>query len=138
MPLIRYKVGDLGISAASKSCPCGRELPLLQSIQGRNADMVTTPSGNRLIVHYFTGILEHFTEIDVFQVEQDRLDHIIVRIVPNVEIVPTMKEKIIQALKEKGAQELEVDIEVVRSIPLSPAGKHNFVINTMQKPPEAW
>lgn len=133
MPLIRYKVGDLGISAASKACPCGRELPLLDSIQGRNADMVTTPSGNRLIVHYFTGILEHFMEIDAFQVEQDRPDHIIVRIVPNTEIVSTIKQKIIQALKEKGARELEVDLEVVRSIPLSPAGKHKFILNTIDK-----
>ena len=133
MPLIRYKVGDLGTSAVSKACPCGRALPLLQSVQGRNADMVMTPSGNRLIVHYFTGILEHFKEIDAFQVEQDRPDHIIVRIVPNTEIVSTIKQRIIQTLKEKGAQELAVDLEVVRSIPLSPAGKHTFILNTIDK-----
>lgn len=95
--------------------------------------MVMTPSGNRLIVHYFTGILEHFKEIDAFQVEQDRPDHIIVRIVPNTEIVSTIKQRIIQTLKEKGAQELAVDLEVVRSIPLSPAGKHTFILNTIDK-----
>ena len=94
--------------------------------------MVMTPSGNRLIVHYFTGILEHFTEIDAFQVEQDRLDHIIVRVVPNTVIVSTMKEKIIRALQEKGAHDLMIDLEIVESIPLSPTGKHKFVINTMK------
>ena len=72
-------------------------------------------------------------EIDAFQVEQDRPDHIIVRIVPNTENVSTIKQKIIQALKEKGARELEVDLEVVRSIPLSPAGKHKFILNTIDK-----
>lgn len=131
MPLIRYKVGDLGNSAASLSCDCGRELPLMKSIQGRNADMVLTPSGNRLIVHYFTGILEHFSEIDTFQIEQDRLDHIIVRIVPNKVVSSLTEEKISQALKDKGARDLEIDLELVESIPLSPAGKHKFVINTM-------
>ncbi len=42
----------------------------MQSIQGRSADIVTTPSGNRLIVHFFTGVLEHFSEVDSFQVVQ--------------------------------------------------------------------
>ena len=103
----------------------------MKSIQGRNADMVLTPSGNRLIVHYFTGILEYFSEIDTFQIEQDRLDHIIVRIVPNKVISHLTKKEIIQALNEKGAQDLQIDLDLVESIPLSPAGKHKFVISTI-------
>ncbi len=133
MPLIRYKVGDLGVSAVSQTCSCGRELPILQSIQGRNADVVMTPSGNRLIVHYFTGILEHFKEIDSFQVEQDHFDHIFLRVVPNKEISPVRVDQIIQALKEKGAQDLTIDLLLVEVLPLSTTGKHKFVINSMQK-----
>lgn len=133
MPLIRYQVGDLGVSAASQTCACGRELPLMKSIQGRDADVVLTPSGNRLIVHYFTGILEHFTEIDSFQIEQDNLDHILVRILPNKEISSVMIDRIIQALKEKGAYDLKIELKLVESIQLSPTGKHKFVINTMNK-----
>ncbi|NLO68258.1 MAG: phenylacetate--CoA ligase family protein [Bacteroidales bacterium] len=133
MPLIRYQVGDLGVSAASQTCACGRELPLMKSVQGRDADVVLTPSGNRLIVHYFTGILEHFTEIDSFQIEQDNLDHILVRILPNKEISSVMIDRIIQALKEKGANDLKIELKLVESIQLSPTGKHKFVINTMKK-----
>lgn len=133
MPLIRYQVGDLGVSAASQTCACGREFPLMKSIQGRDADVVLTPSGNRLIVHYFTGILEHFTEIDSFQIEQDNLDHILVRILPNKEISSVMIDSIIQALKEKGANDLKIELKLVESIQLSPTGKHKFVINTMNK-----
>ncbi len=133
MPLIRYQVGDLGVSAASQTCACGRELPLMKSVQGRDADVVLTPSGNRLIVHYFTGILEHFTEIDSFQIEQDNLDHILVRILPNKEISSVMIDRIIQALKEKGAYDLKIELKLVESIQLSPTGKHKFVINTMKK-----
>jgi len=131
MPLIRYQVGDLGVSAASHTCACGRELPVMQSVQGRNADVIMTPSGNRLIVHFFTGILEHFKAIDSFQVEQDRSDHILIRIIPNNDITPELVGEISHALKEKGAQDLAIDVESVRSIPLSPAGKHHFIINTM-------
>jgi phenylacetate-CoA ligase len=68
MPLIRYAVGDLGIPSDVKKCPCGRGFPLMESIRGRDADVIITPAGNRLIVHFFTGVLEHFQEIDSFQV----------------------------------------------------------------------
>ena len=70
MPFIRYKVGDIAEYKMGK-CSCGRNFSLLKSIQGRNTDVVLTPGGNRLIVHFFTGILEHFPEIDSFQVVQD-------------------------------------------------------------------
>lgn len=133
MPLIRYQVGDLGVSGLLQTCPCGRGFPLMQSIQGRNADVVTTPSGNRLIVHFFTGILEHFREIDSFQVEQVQADRILLRIIPNSEMTQELIETIIQAIQDRGAQELSVQVELVKSIPLSTAGKHKFVINSMDK-----
>lgn len=133
MPLIRYQVGDLGASGLSQTCPCGRGFPLMQSIQGRNADVVTTPSGNRLIVHFFTGILEHFKQIDSFQVEQVRTDRILLRIIPNSEMTQELIKTIIQTIQDKGAQELSVGVELVNSIPLSTAGKHKFVINSMDK-----
>src|SRR5262249_8028755 len=47
MPLLRYQVGDVAV-ATDRLCPCGRGLPLLERIEGREADYVVTPSG-RLI-----------------------------------------------------------------------------------------
>lgn len=37
MPLIRYRIGDLGIPSDEK-CPCGRSWPLIKSIEGRIND----------------------------------------------------------------------------------------------------
>jgi phenylacetate-CoA ligase len=47
MPLIRYRVGDIG-TLGKEPCSCGRGLPLLKSIEGRKADCFTLP-GNRLV-----------------------------------------------------------------------------------------
>jgi phenylacetate-CoA ligase len=47
MPLIRYRVGDIG-ALSEEPCSCGRGLPLLRSIEGRRADCFTLP-GNRLV-----------------------------------------------------------------------------------------
>jgi len=44
MPLIRYRLGDVGI-LGDERCSCGRSFPLLKSIEGRAVDCFTLPSG---------------------------------------------------------------------------------------------
>ena len=129
MPLIRYAVGDLGVPSGQESCLCGRGFPLMDSIQGRDADLIVTPSGNRLIVHFFTGILEHFPEIDSFQVVQENPYSILVRIQPKTKINENTLNRIRTDLAEKGASDLVIDFEIVEEIPLPKTGKHRFVIN---------
>jgi len=133
MPLIRYTIGDLGIASELESCPCGRGLPLMDSITGRNADVIVTPSGNRLIVHFFTGILEHFSEIDSFQVVQKYPGEILIRLVQKSEINTELLTRIENALVEKGAADLMMKFEIVESIPLQNTGKHRFVINQVRE-----
>src|SRR5262249_41611886 len=47
MPLLRYQVGDVGVWAG-RHCPCGRGLLLLERLEGREADYVTTPRGEMI------------------------------------------------------------------------------------------
>lgn len=133
MPLIRYAIGDLGIASTLESCPCGRGLPIMDSIMGRSADVILTPSGNRLIVHFFTGILEHFSEIDSFQIVQKHPGEILIRLVPKSEISTELLTRIENALAEKGAEDLMMKFKIVESIPLQDTGKHRFVINQMKE-----
>jgi phenylacetate-CoA ligase len=130
MPLIRYQIGDLAVALDGK-CSCGRGLRMLRSIQGRDTDIVITPSGNRLIVHFFTGILEHFAEIDSFQVVQEELRSIQLYISPNPSYTSITSPKIISALQEKGAQDLEIDIHIVDRLKMPGSGKHRFVISKL-------
>lgn len=127
MPLIRYRVGDRGILDC-KSCECGRTWELLKGLRGREADEIITPSGNKLIVHFFTGILEHFKEIDEFQVVQKKENLLIIKIVPSKPISEELKSKIIEKLKEHGADDMVIQIEIVKEIPLEKTGKRKFVI----------
>jgi len=129
MPLIRYAIGDLGVPSAQRPCPCGRGFPLMDSIMGRDADIIITPSGNRLIVHFFTGIFEHFSEIDSFQVIQRTPEAILVRIQPIGEISKTTLKELKETMVKKGAEDLKINFEIVDKIPLPPTGKHRFVIN---------
>jgi phenylacetate-CoA ligase len=129
MPLIRYRVGDVGIAGNGRQCPCGRGYDVMESIQGRDSDVVITPTGNRLIVHFFTGILEHFPEIDSFQVVQETIKAMVVRIVPTKQFSLESCERIVSALQENGATGIDIEIELVEEIPLMTGGKRRFVIS---------
>lgn len=131
MPLIRYHVGDVAVPSKTSMCPCGRAFPLLEDIQGRLTDVVVTPEGNRLIVHFFTGILEYFSEIDTFQVLQDTSDHLLIRILPAKAFSRKTEARVRSALVEQGLRGMTIDIELVPSIPLTPAGKRRFIINQL-------
>ncbi|HEX6965417.1 MAG TPA: hypothetical protein VF166_06430 [Gemmatimonadaceae bacterium] len=132
MPLIRYRVGDIGV-VRDTPCACGRGFDVLESVQGRDTDIVLTPSGNRLIVHFFTGVLEHFPEISAFQVVQTEADAIAVRVVPAGTFGAETRERIVARLREKGAAELRIDVEPVPEIPVAPSGKRRFVISDYAK-----
>lgn len=129
MPLIRYRVGDLGVMSEGP-CPCGRGFFVMKSILGRDTDVVVTPSGNRLIVHFFTGILGQLPEIEGFQVTQERVDAIVVRVVPSFGFSKGTADRIVSLLREKGA-DLEIEVETVEEIPVAASGKRRFVVNRL-------
>ncbi len=47
MPFIRYKLGDV-VTLSADAPQCGRSLPLLKQIWGRNDDTIRLPSGRRV------------------------------------------------------------------------------------------
>ena len=130
MPLIRYRIGDLGAAGGTAPCPCGRGFDLLAGIEGRDTDVVVTPAGNRLIVHFFTGILEHFHEIACFQVVQSERDSILLRLVPaeGCAVTPELEAEIVRRFEARGMREMKVHFEITDEIPVAPSGKRRFVI----------
>ena len=131
MPLLRYRVGDVGISASHEQCACGRGFELLASVQGRDTDVVVTPSGNRLIVHFFTGLLESFREINCFQVVQEEIGSMIVRVVPTMPaaVDHSVKRRLVSTLQAHGATDIDIVVETTDRIPTAPSGKRRFVIS---------
>jgi phenylacetate-CoA ligase len=46
-PFIRYEIGDY-VRLGTGPCPCGRTLPVLTEILGRQRNMITLPDGKRM------------------------------------------------------------------------------------------
>jgi phenylacetate-CoA ligase len=129
MPFIRYKVGDIG--ALSERCDCGCNFETLASIDGRNTDVVITHNGNRLIVHFFTGIFEYETAIKEFQVIQERIGHLLINIVSADGFTDKVLLNLENEIVAKAGGGVEVDFNVVENIPLEKTGKRRFIISNI-------
>jgi phenylacetate-CoA ligase len=78
MPLIRYRVGDVG-SWNGNACRCGRGLPLMNALEGRTLDFIRTPSGRLVSGAFFPHFLKDFPTVRAFQVLQERREAVTVR-----------------------------------------------------------
>jgi phenylacetate-CoA ligase len=127
-PLIRYYLGDLAIKEeADKICTCGRHFPLLQKIVGRDTDVIQTPSGKYLIVHFFTGIFEHFPQIQQFRVVQKEVGKIAIEYIPSNIFSPESLENITHKMYERAEERFPVEWKQVANIPPTASGKPQVV-----------
>jgi phenylacetate-CoA ligase len=132
MPLIRYKVGDVGRLSKESACACGRGYEILEKIEGRDSDFIYTPNGNKLIVHFFTGIFEYYPDIKEFCVVQNELDKINIEIVPEKKFNKSNLKLIENEIKDKGDESLRINFEIVDKIEHK-HGKRKFVKSTINR-----
>lgn len=59
MPIIRYRIGDLGLVTDLK-CQCGRNLPVLHSLKGKIRDFIDTADGRKVHTVIFNDIFKDF------------------------------------------------------------------------------
>lgn len=131
MPLIRYKPGDLAIRLPVGAYPPRRELclPLLQRVIGRETDIVRTPSGKRLIVHSFTGVLEYFPEIRQFCVVQENPEGVTIEYIPGEGFSEGVLEQVRERLALLIGEPFGLHFKAVAEIPPTPSGKPQIIIS---------
>lgn len=134
MPILRYKVGDVGVMS-ERRCPCGRGLPLLDRLEGREADYVLTPDGQLISGISLT---ENFAMlvpgIEQLQIVQEAIDDIRFRIVKGSEYGESSVEKIGSLTRERFGPDVKHEIEYVETIPQEPSGKYRFCISKVANP----
>ncbi|MEO8464142.1 MAG: hypothetical protein ABI640_02285 [Gammaproteobacteria bacterium] len=79
MPLVRYRIGDVGRWPADDApCPCGNRFPLMAEVLGRSADVAITASGLLINLNLLGGIFryafEDIAQYQLVQKEPDRFD----------------------------------------------------------------
>ncbi|MDZ7648840.1 MAG: hypothetical protein U5K54_17625 [Cytophagales bacterium] len=130
MPLIRYYLGDFAIKEdPAKVCGCGRNFPMLKQIVGRDTDIVKTHSGRMLIVHFFTGILKHFScDQTIPDSSEENLDGFILEYIPELDLFEMQILNDIQEIIEsKINEEIKIEFLKVDEIKPTASGKPQII-----------
>lgn len=128
MPLVRYYLGDLAILAPKeKKCNCGMNFPILEKIIGRDTDIVKTRSNKFMIVHFFTGILEHIPEIKQFRIIQKNLDSIQFEYIKDEGFKEEILVNLTKIIHDHLEEEFPIEYIEVLTIPNTPSGKPQLI-----------
>lgn len=133
MPLIRYAVGD-SVRLTTVSCRCGRNTPVIASIVGREYDYVRTVEGTKyhgeFFLYAFEDLAARGSTVERFQVVQDRVGHISVRLVGAHE---ALRMEVHRELKRR-IPSLDISVNVVEQIERRASGKHAIIIQKAYAP----
>ena len=133
MPLVRYEIGDYAIAAGGSRCSCGRTLPLLERVLGRQVNMFRRPDGSLTTGWQVVGILRKFPELKIFQVVQKSVDHFCVRYVADLPLSSEHETEIQEKFRAEMWAELKVSLEPVSEIERAPSGKFLITISEVSR-----
>lgn len=132
MPLVRYRNGDVATSAPG-SCPCGRGLPRLARVEGRDLDLIRTPDGRIVPGEFFPHLLKDFDCVREFQVEQLALDEVAIRLVCAPGLAGEDRRRLIEHVRRRIGDEVRVRLLEVEAIPRTASGKRRVTISRLRE-----
>lgn len=130
MPFIRYVNGDRAV-AGLEMCSCGRGLPLLKKIVGRQLDTLGTPDGRKIPGEFFPHLIKDFPAVRRFQVVQEKLEQITLKLVVDGGLTLGEREQLLGAVRKCTGTEVDICLQMVDDIPLTNAGKLKVVVNAV-------
>jgi phenylacetate-CoA ligase len=137
MPLIRYRIGDMGMWA-DEPCTCGRVWPLLMEITGRTTDNFVTRGGALIYGGFFRQLLFYQDWIKNYQIIQEDYNNININVVlrnnndslrPYEDKVSEIKKKITYVMGE----DCNIKFNLVKDLEPTPSGKYRYTISKIKK-----
>jgi phenylacetate-CoA ligase len=136
MPLIRYKIGDIG-ALSEKNCPCGRGLPLLEKVVGRISGRFKNKFGDFISAGLFYSLFYFKENIRQFQVIQETTDLILINLVLIEKNKLEDTEKIFEENNQKiwkiMGHKITVKYNIVDEIEPSPSGKYMHIFSKVEE-----
>ena len=141
MPLIRYKIGDLGIWS-EQTCNCGLKFRAIKKIVGRTGEVIRNTHGKIILPEIFIHLVgvalgRLSDDIDTFQVVQTKERKIEVRLVLRNGVDPRKFRPSLVDLEEKITKVLEDESKVetifVNEIPRLPSGKYSYTLSDLDQ-----
>ncbi len=133
-PLVRYRIGDsITLADNSKKCACGSIFPLVERIDGRTNDYILSPTHGKVNLGNISNSTKDTRGIVCFQLIQDKIDHLEVRIVASKDFDKKQEMNFISSLRERIGNEIVLDVRYVEAIEKEKSGKFRIVKNLIGK-----
>jgi phenylacetate-CoA ligase len=139
-PIIRYEIGDIGALSA-KTCPCGSPLPLLERVEGRISEVITSAAGtyvSPVFIRHVIGVTHNDGSIERFQfVQTGEFTYTLAMQVDAALAAGRFEETVaslrrdLEAVLGAGAK---LDVERIAEIPPGESGKFQYVRNLHRGP----
>jgi phenylacetate-CoA ligase len=127
-PVIRYEIGDEVVQSATP-CPCGRGLPLLTKIVGKERPMMRLRDGRKKhsspLAQAISALGGHYQH----QIIQKAIDRVVVRLVPNKSYSPDTPRKVLKAIEDFFESPMHVNLELRDFLEIPPNGKLLCIIS---------
>ena len=121
MPLIRYEIGDYG--EFGEPCSCGRGLPVLSRILGRQRNMLTLPSGDLIWPLFDSNNLDQYGPVGQAQLVQRTTEELELRMVVNKALKPRDEKCLRKAVLDRLGHPFTLNLVCVDEIPRLANGK---------------
>jgi len=126
MPLLRYASGDF--AEVGEPCSCGRGLPVLKRIVGRQRNMFLRPDGGQYWPSFASTVWRELAPVTQFQVVQTARDVLEFRIAAPRELSAEESQRLIAALHESLGFVYRTTLIRMPEIPRTPGGKYEDFI----------
>ncbi|MBU7045639.1 MAG: phenylacetate--CoA ligase family protein [Theionarchaea archaeon] len=121
MPFIRYKLLDWGVPAEGV-CTCGRGLPLMKLVVGRDDDFVILPSGKKVGPRLIIPLFEHIHGINEYRIIQEKKNFITIEIIKGEQYTLKVEDYLKKNINSILNESVELNFVYVKEIP---RGRHN-------------
>jgi phenylacetate-CoA ligase len=134
MPMLRYQVGDVGV-LADRRCPCGRGWPLLERLEGREADYVVTPAGELISgISLTENFALHVPGLAQLQIVQESVRRFRFRVVRGPDFGPASLRRLTELVAQRFGPGVDYACEYVDAIAPEPSGKYRFCVSRVPNP----
>jgi phenylacetate-CoA ligase len=132
MPFIRYKIGDIGIPSKLTTCSCGRGLPLIDKVIGRDTEVFNFYDGTKIAGEMFIHLMKDFP-VNEYQFVQKSESCVMMRLKKGDNISTRLMSQIKETYSKYLPENVVIKFEELDKFEKTQTGKFRFVIRDFSK-----
>jgi phenylacetate-CoA ligase len=127
-PFVRYRTGDMAVMA-TEPCSCGRGLPVLREVYGRNTDFVRTKAGNAMHALALIYEVRDKPGVKAFKLTQEVDYSLDLQLVAGAGLTAAVEQSIRLGILKRMGDCTDLRIRRVAEIPPEKSGKYRYVVS---------